>query len=146
MQNGVVFRRSRKLGSRLIRWGTQEAWSHCGVIIDNEAYHSDSRGCHVSTVEEFCLGSETFFLAVAITKEQKDRAIKAIGYQYDWAAIVWFAIVLLLKRIAIILPTTTVNSKWLVCSEYASYIFWGKGQTVTPGEFLNRVLAEQIVK
>ena len=140
LQSGVIFRKSDKLGSRLIRWGTQESWSHVGVIFDSRVYHSDSKGCHFSTLEEFSHDAETFFLPREISDEQKARAYEALGQKYDWPALVWFAVLFLLRRILIRLPEYTINPKWKVCSEYATWILWGKVETHTPGEILSRLL------
>jgi hypothetical protein len=146
MEDGVIFRRSKKIGSRLIRWGTQENWSHCGVVINGAVYHSDVQGCRLSSIEEFCSGAETFLMPKTISEDQKNRAIQALGDKYDWGAIAWFALSVLLKRIWIILPKLTINPKWFVCSEYATYILWGQNETDTPGAVMDRVWDEQFKK
>lgn len=144
METGVMFRRSTRIGSRLIRWGTDEPWSHCGILIGDQVYHSDTKGCHATPYEEFCAKAETFTIPKELSEEQKARALKAVGYQYDWGAIAWFVLSVLFKKIRIILPRLTINPRWFVCSEYATYILWGKNETGTPGDVMNRVLDEQL--
>jgi len=146
MEDGVIFRRSKKIGSRLIRWGTQENWSHCGVVINGVAYHSDVLGCRLSSLEEFCAEAEVFLMPKTITEDQKNRAVVALGDKYDWGAIIWFSLSVLLKRIWIILPKLAINPKWFVCSEYATYILWGQNETDTPGGVMNRLFDEQFKK
>ena len=135
----IIFRKSNKLGSKIIRLFTKEEWSHVGVSFDeNEVYHADSKGVHKITLEEFCKDSEFLIIDKIHNEEMINRANSKLGSKYDFGAILWLAIYLPLFRIGIKLPKTTINPKWFLCSEFVEYVIYGTITTSTPGELLNR--------
>jgi hypothetical protein len=140
----LMFRRNKKIGSRLIQWATQYHWSHVGVLCkDGLIYHSDSSGAHSATTEEFSKDSEIDFMPIiGDDDEMLARAQSRLGDKYDFPALLWFALVLFLKKISIKIPRLVINPKWIVCSEYAEFIVFGTASTSLPEELAMKVIRD----
>ena len=142
----LMFRRNKKIGSRLIQWATQYRWSHVGVLCeDGYVYHSDASGAHKVTLEEFQKDSEIDFMTLLGDANQMlARAQSRVGSKYDFPALFWFGLVLLLKRFSIKLPKLVINPRWIVCSEYAEYIVFGTTETLLPQELAMKILKNDL--
>ena len=131
---------SKKIGSRLIRWATGEKYSHIGVQLnDSGIYHSDVKGCHVSSIEEFCNKSEYLYTVKAVSEEEHDqmldRAKNRLGDPYDFLGAIGLGLLIILaRRIHRKIKPPMLNPRWLFCSEYSEYIIWGTQTELTPGQ------------
>lgn len=90
----LVFARSHRPGSLLIRLGTFSNWSHVGVVTDLGVIETTfPKGVHVTPWREFVdRHSAIEEIEVALPDEAAARRflISQLGKKYDWTAIVGF--------------------------------------------------------
>lgn len=140
-------RKSNKLGSRLICSVTKEKFSHIGIEIDEVIYHSNSKGCHKSSIEEFGHKSETYSFELNISdymaNHMLERAISRLGDKYDFLGVLGLGLLIIFfhKLLRKIKPPV-MNPKWMFCSEYSEYIILGTQSSLTPGQVADMAKSE----
>jgi hypothetical protein len=139
----IITRKSQKIVSKLIRWCTEEEWSHIGILIGGNVYHSDFFGVSCIPVNEFTKHNDYKAFNVRSTTQQNavilERCKEKMGRSYDFPAIIMFFVYFLLKKMGIRFHMPMINPRWLICSEFIAYVIWGKAETITPGEVLRRL-------
>lgn len=148
----LVVRKSHKTGSQVIRWATNEPFSHIGVSFDNcdTVYHSDSRGCRLESAWDFAVNSHaevsTFFTpSFEEFTGMMWRARSKVGSKYDFLGVLGFGALLLLKKIGIKSKMPVFNPSWMFCSEYSEYIIFGTNTTLTPMQVVEKVKQKWLV-
>lgn len=137
----IYLRRSKKIGSRVICLATGEPYSHIGVELGGFMYHSVSSGCRKEAVVNFTNQNEVYSKTFPVLEREYaamiERAETKLSTKYDMLGVIAFGLMLILRRVGIIKKIADVNPKWLMCSEYAEWILWGKVKTITPMEVLS---------
>jgi hypothetical protein len=141
MKTIVIWQHSNsKIGSRLIRWATGEKYSHIGVQLNTDGiYHSDVKGCHITSIEEFSKKCNYEYTTKDVSDEEYEdmlsRANSRLGDPYDFLGALGLGLlVILARRLFVKIKIPVLNPKWLFCSEYSEYIIWGTQTELTPGQ------------
>lgn len=142
----VLFTKSNKWGSRLIRWGLREPVSHVAVQIGEWVYHSSVAGVDRISSDEFMASYEVMLQVDLNTKispveslwqRYKDKA-------YDYRSILYLAWRVLLQRcIGTPIPATNPwNDKHkYLCTEFAEIIIGVDfHDTITPAGMFTKLL------
>ena len=134
--------KKKKLGSWLIRKASGEVYSHCVILYGTTVYESTGKGVIASdfrtwekenTITNFKAIPQDGYLG-----EHRARAL--LGQCYDYPAIVWFGLVLLVQRLTgYKLPRLAINPRWLISSEFVWKVLFSENKSVTPREVYDKL-------
>jgi hypothetical protein len=131
----ILFTRSTRIGSKLIRWGLKEPTSHVAIESSGLVFHANPSGVIIEPLEHFKKHSETLFEVEL--EDGLDSLKKQINTHwrapYDWGSVLWLTLRSLLKKVGIkISKANLMNStNMFICHEWVTQVLDGTEDTET---------------
>lgn len=146
----ILFVRSNKIGSRLIRWMTGEPCSHVAMRIgDNLVIHSKFSGVDIDLwstfIKEYKLVHVLEPLESAVSEQEviERLSLDLEGAQYDYMGILYFGIHLLFKKMGISIGKKNAWAKTsnYMCTELVGELVDEKDNSLlTPEELKDKLI------
>ena len=133
----IIFTKSNKIGSKLIRWGLDEPVSHVAIRYDDYVVHSRGGGVEVQKLSEFLKHSEVVYSTkVAKNVPRLFRLLLNTNKsRYDFGALLYLTVRTLCGKIGISLPKKNLwqTSGMFLCTEWVTSYLEGKEDSmITP--------------
>ena len=140
----ILFTKSGKIGSRLIRLVTGEPISHCAVYSDDGyILHSTFTGPVLETFEEFT-GKNTIVYSVKVADIPLDvRNYRGAGY--DYTAFFWLALRYLMPDYVKKQDIRQLSGAYL-CTELVTDILIDEEKLLTPYQLYNSLIKKELIK
>jgi hypothetical protein len=142
----ILFTKSDKIGSRIIRWFTGEGVSHCAVMMSSEVVlHSTGSGTHLISHARFIQNYNVVYTVWHPAELDHGAALATIGTGYDFFAIIWLGLKLFLRKM-LFRPIERKNNweqrRVFMCTELVSTLVFGEeDSTITPEALYLKLLA-----
>jgi hypothetical protein len=131
----ILFTRSDKIGSKVIRGVTKEEVSHVAISYMGYVIHANfQKGVHVQKLKDFCEDNEIVYkVPVKATKSQILKILSEyIGSKYDYLA--FFLLGLrLLKVLPMKVDIRQITGSFL-CTEFVTQFIYDEERLLTPGQ------------
>lgn len=135
----IIFTRSNKIVSRVIRRVTKEPVSHCAIQVDDWVIHSNFLGVHPQPADSFLKTSEVVESVEFPTDYQKifEQTCEGWGKRYDFGAMFY-----LFARVLI--PWLPKKNLWqcsgmYICSEWVTHVLGEGDAMITPHKLYLRL-------
>ena len=133
----VLFTKSNKIGSKLIRALTEEPVSHCAIYLPDlgTVIHSNFSGVKTQSFSSF-LKDNTIVYHVDVPSPGLQIPESYASVSYDYLAFIYFGFMLIWKKMTGI-PVSKTNhwaqKRAFLCTELVTFILWGaEDSTLTP--------------
>lgn len=140
----ILFVKSNKIGSKIIRAVTSEPVSHCAIKFEDLVFHSTMiNGVHVDFYKDFIDTHEILFNIKIGSDLAKLSNIK--HSRYDYFGILYLGLKLLLGKIGIKLPKKNLwqSTGMYMCTEFISEIVNDKEDSMITPYKLYKKLSEK---
>lgn len=144
----LLFTKSNLIGSKLIRWATEESVSHCAVQIAGYVIHSTfADGVHVTTLNDFLSVNtvvDDLIVPRAHHKSIYQNLLAENGHSYDFLAFAWLGMSLVWKKLSGHLipgPNRWASRKAFLCTEVITEAVFGEQDSSSTPEALYRRLS-----
>lgn len=136
----LLFTRSEKIASRLIRLVTGEPVSHCAIEVGNYVIHSNFLGV-ISELKEDFLGSVTVWGSIELPDDYQkmfDVTCRGFGRKYDFGALLYLAV-------RVLCPWLPKKNLWqcsgmFLCTEWVTHVVDGQADSmITPFKLYERL-------
>ena len=142
----ILFTRSSSPLSRLIRSVTGEDVSHCAIQVDNYIIHSNLKGLHIESLEDF-MGAPGVEIVHTIDLESDYQKILLLfcRYQhsmYDFGGLLYLG----LRAMIPVLPKANLwqSTGMFLCTEWVTeYVESSPDSSITPYKLFLRLSKEQ---
>lgn len=141
----ILFTRSEKIVSKLIRRVTGEPVSHCAIQVGDWVIHSNFLGVHPERIDKFLKGGVTIWAAVELPNDYPKILLNTFegwGKRYDFGAMFY----LLARAIFPWLPKKNLwqCSDMFLCSEWVAHVVEDDDDAmITPYRLAMRLLEQK---
>jgi len=133
MDTNILFTKSNKPGSWVIRGVTGEDISHCAVQVGSIVLHSTGFGVRLEHNSQFFLKNKLVYsVPVDFTLTQFCAAVqKYVGKKYDYLGFLMLGLRLLAPKLVKPRDIREISGSY-ICTELVSVIFLGEEKLLTP--------------
>lgn len=126
----ILFTCSDTVGSEIIRELTSAPISHCALLCGDKVLQASEYGVVLNTLEDF---TQTNHIVYQVNVEGSELEFEAAvkkyqGHGYDYGALLYFGLYLLMTRLGLKPPKKNLwhTSGMFICSELVSTVVLGK--------------------
>ena len=142
----LLFTKSDRVGSKIIRWGLDEPVSHVGVCHDGIVLHSEMKGVDLDTEDTFLKNRTIIYIVELPELDIKDFLRVANAYEnasYDFLALLSFGFYALRRKwFSTPFPKKNMLSTKgnFLCTEVASMLLWNTENAIlTPYQLYKQI-------
>jgi hypothetical protein len=133
----ILFTRSNKIGSKIIRWGLGEPVSHAAIRYDDYVVHSYMHGVTMTHISEFLKHSEVVYTVTIPNNVPRlfRLFLRTSTASYDIGALLYLTLHFGLRKMGIPSPKKNLwqTSGMYLCTEWvSSYLDGEEDSMITP--------------